>query len=279
MVLLCSVVLLMLVAPLAHGQTAAPGTSAPAAPGTNKPAPQGDQWEFRFTPYFWATEITSKVTVGGYSATVNTYFPDIWNHLNGAVLFNFEGQKGNWGFFVDPIYLQLRGDGDFTRTRGLGLVAPPTRNLTLTLDMSIVEFGGFYEVGKWPLDWKQGKGRSITLDLLAGGRYWYMHTNLDTTSPINPTAYNNFVDPIIGARTKMDVTDKLSLSLEGDVGGFGVGSDFSWNAQGSFAYQFTPKISAFAGYRALYVDYKAGTSRARYDETMQGPTAGVTITF
>jgi hypothetical protein len=269
MVLVFSVMLFMLAAPLVYGQTASPAS---------KSAPQGDQWQFRVTPYMWAPQIESKVTVGGYSATVNTYFSDIWRNLQGAGMLNFEAQKGKLGFFVNPLYLKLRGEGTFIRTRGPGLVLPPTRDLSLSLEMWMVEFGGFYQVAKWPLDGKQGKGRSATLDVIAGGRYWSIHADLDTTSPINPTKTNSFVDPIIGARTKIDLTDKLALNLEGDIGGFGVSSDFTWNVQGSFAYQFTPLISAFAGYRALYVNYKASTSN-RYEETMQGPLGEVTFTL
>jgi hypothetical protein len=280
-------VLLMLVTPFAYGQTAAPGTSMSALPdmskpapgGPSKPAPQGDTWQFRVTPFFWAPQIESKVTVGGYSATVNTYFPDILRNLEGGGMISLEARKGKLGFFLNPMYLKLRGDGEFTRTRGLGLVPPPTRDLSLTLTMWMVEFGGFYQVAKWPLDWKKGAGRAVTLDVIAGGRYWSINGDLDTTSPINPTKTNSFVDPIIGARTKIDLTDKFMLNLEGDVGGFGVGSDFTWNAQGSFGYQFTPMISAFAGYRALYIDYKASSKSVRYKETMQGPMGGITITF
>ena len=279
MVLLYSVVLLMLVAPLAYGQTAPPTTSAPVSGGTSKPASQGDQWQFRITPYLWAAQIESKATVGGYGATVNVYFPELMRHLEGGGMVNFEAQKGKLGFFFDPMGLKVHGDGDLTRIRDTSLPVPPTRNVTLTLTVGMVEFGGFYQVAKWPLDWKQGSGRAITLDVLAGGRYWYFQSNLDTSSPINVTTYTNFVDPIMGARTKIDLTDKLMLNLEGDIGGFDVGSKFTWNAEGSFGYQFTPRISAFAGYRILYIDYKGPSSRVQYHVTMEGPMAGATITF
>ena len=278
MVLLCSIVLLMLAAVSVHGQTAAPGTSKPASDSAGRPAPQGDQWEFRVSPYLWAIQVESKVTVRGYTATVNSYFPDIWRNLEGAGMLNFEAQKGKLGFFLNPLYMKLRVDGELTRVREPSRPLPPTRDLTLNLTMGVVEFGGFYQVAKWPLDWKQGKGRAVTLDVLGGGRYWYIHMDLDTTSPVNPTKYNDFVDPIIGIRTRMDLTDKLALNLEGDIGGFGVGSDFTWNAQGSFSYQFTHLISAFAGYRVLYVDYKAGNDN-RFQETIQGPLGGVTFRF
>jgi len=279
MVLLFSVLLFMLVAPLVFGQTASPGASTPASPpDTGKPAPRGDPWQFRITPYLWAAQIESKATIGGYSSTVNVYFPELLRNLQGGAMVDMEAQKGKLGFFLDPLALQVRGEGDLTRVRNTALPLPPTRNLSLTVSVGMLEFGGFYQVLKWPLDWKQG-GRAVTVDVLAGGRYWYFHAALDTTSNISPSKYNNFVDPIVGARAKIDLTDKFMLNLEGDFGGFDVGSKFTWNAQGSFAYQFTPLLSAFAGYRVLYIDYQASTSRVQYQETMQGPTAGVTFTF
>ena len=287
MVLLCSVVLLMLVAPLAYGQTAAPGTSTPASPdmskpvpgGTSKPAPQGDQWQFRVTPYLWAAQIESKATIGGYSSTVNVYFPELMSHLQGGAMVDFEAQKGKLGFFFDPMGLKVRGDGDLTRTRGLGLIQPPTRNVTLTVTVGMVEFGGFYQVAKWPLDWKQGSGRAITVDVLAGGRYWYFHTDLDTTSPINPTKYNNFVDPIMGARTKIDLTDKFMLNLEGDFGGFGVGSDLPGMPRAASVTSLRPlsPLSQATGYSTSIT--KAVRAVSGIMRRIQGPTAGVTFTF
>lgn len=35
----------------------------------------------------------------------------------------------------------------------------------------------------------------------------------------------------------LDLTDRWSLRLAGDVGGFGVGSDFTWAAQGLLDYR------------------------------------------
>jgi hypothetical protein len=270
MVLVCSAVMLMLAGPFAYGQTAAPGVS--------NSAPRDEQWEFRVTPYMWAPQIESKVTVGGYSTTINTYFSDIWRNLEAAGMVNLEAQKGKLGFFLNPLYMKIRGDGELLRTTDASRPLPPTRDITLNLTMGVLEFGGFYRLATWSLDSKQGTGRAVTLEALAGGRYWYIHMDLDTSSPINPTKYNDFVDPIIGGRTKVDLTDKLAFNLEGDIGGFGVGCDFTWNAQTSIAYQFTHLVSAFVGYRVLYADYKQSTGN-RFQETFQGPTGGVTFRF
>jgi hypothetical protein len=260
-------VLLMLATPLAHGQTAVPGPAKQVS---------GDEgWQFTVAPYVWAVSVDSKVIVGNYSASSTMTFSDILSDAQVAGQVHLEARKGRFGLFLDSTYLKLREDTTFTGVHG-GATPPPTRDLTLTSDMWIIEFGAFYQVSKWPLD---GNGRSISIDVLGGGRYWYLHTELDTTSPMHPSNRDDFVDPIIGARLCADLTDKLVFNLRGDIGGFGVGSDFSWNGVALLEYRINPRVTAGLGYRVLYLDYKPSTSRARYQVTMQGPIAGVAFLF
>ncbi len=247
------------------------------APGSDKSPHGGDGWQFSVTPYMWAVSIDSKVTIGNYSSSSRMTFSDIWNSMEIAGEVHLEARKGKLGFFVDPTYLKLRQDNTFTGTRN-GASPPPVRNLTFTADMWLVEFGVSYEVGKWALGDK-GQGRSVSVDVFGGGRYCYLRGSLDTSSPVSSTSTNDFVDPIIGATLKADFTEKLMVYLRGDIGGFSVGSDFSWNGAALFGYRITPAITALLGYRMLYCDYKAGTSRARYDITMQGPIAGIMFQF
>jgi hypothetical protein len=73
--------------------------------------------------------------------------------------------------------------------------------------------------------------------------------------------------------------------LRGDVGGFGAGSDFSWHVLAVYNYQLcvteSYRLDAYAGYRALSVDYSegAGTSRYEYDAVQHGPLMGMTLRF
>jgi hypothetical protein len=266
----------MLVAPLAYGQTAAPGANKPASDSTSNPAVGDNQWHLLVAPYAWASSIHSKVTIGNFDATSTVTFSDLLRNLQGAGQIHLEAQKNQFGFFLDPTYMKIRGDATFNGLHN-GAAPPVVRDLTLTMEMWLVEFGGFYQVGKWPIN--GNSGQKVTVDILGGGRLWYLHSDLDTTSPINPTKTVNFVDPIIGARVTADLTKKVVVNLRGDVGGFGVGSDISWNGVLTFGYRFTPSITAMLGYRVLYVDYKADSKRVRYEETLYGPMAGVAFTF
>jgi hypothetical protein len=67
-----------------------------------------------------------------------------------------------------------------------------------------------------------------------------------------------WVDPIIGLRGQINLRRWLFLAAEGDVGGFGAGSDIAWNAQATVGVNFTRHIFGQVGYRYMYVDYANG---------------------
>ena len=67
-----------------------------------------------------------------------------------------------------------------------------------------------------------------------------------------------WVDPFVGARIRHQFGGGEMLTLVADVGGFGAGSDFSWQTIATFAFDvncFGTPINTVVGYRALAVDY------------------------
>ena len=87
----------------------------------------------------------------------------------------------------------------------------------------------------------------------------------------------SWVDPIIGSRLFVRLTDKLSLQAQADVGGFGVGSDLTWSVLGTANYAFTDRLAVSAGYKRLDVNYKH--YRHVYDVRFSGPVLGLTYRF
>ena len=69
------------------------------------------------------------------------------------------------------------------------------------------------------------------------------------------------------------------------VGGFGVGSDFTWQVVGGFNWTRERKflgmdVSGVIGYRALSVDYtEGGSSKFAYDNVLHGPLLGLRFSF
>ena len=64
-----------------------------------------------------------------------------------------------------------------------------------------------------------------------------------------------WVDPIIGLRGQVNITRWLFLATQGDVGGFGAGSQIAWNVQATIGVNITRQLFAELGYRYMYVDY------------------------
>lgn len=120
-----------------------------------------------------------------------------------------------------------------------------------------------------------GPGQTITVDRS-------VDINLDRVLGMARTGDLEWVDPFIGGRLRHQFGEDKEIVLEGDVGGFGVGSDFSWQVVATYGFDVnclgTP-IHTMIGYRALAVDYneKSPFGRNTLDAVEHGPIAGVKI--
>jgi opacity protein-like surface antigen len=86
-----------------------------------------------------------------------------------------------------------------------------------------------------------------------------------------------WVDPIIGLRGRVTLNDKVSLGGFASIGGFGVGSDLSFDIFGGVEYAFSERFSANAGFRYMTLDYDGGN--ADLDLEIYGPVVGITVKF
>jgi len=88
-----------------------------------------------------------------------------------------------------------------------------------------------------------------------------------------------WIDPIVGARLGADVSEKLSLVLVGNIGGFGIGSasKFSWETLLFARYRLGEHWSLAAGYRAL--GYERESSDLTLELIQHGPVLGALYSF
>jgi hypothetical protein len=95
----------------------------------------------------------------------------------------------------------------------------------------------------------------------------------------------DWVDPLVGGRVRVAIAPGHELFVRGDVGGFGAGSKFSWQAVGGYSFDYAVQNgitwSGLIGYKALYVDYAQGQGRRRYEFDMlqHGPVVGISLRF
>ncbi len=235
---------------------------------------RADEWQFSVAPYLWAVSLDGEQTVKGRAADVDVSFLDIIEESDSifALQAHFELHNGTWGVFFDPTFMALTMDAT---------VGPI--DVDIEFDYWLVEFGAVYRVASWP----QEGGADIDLELLAGGRYTSLDIDIDLTATGFATSVGGnkkWIDPFVGARTLIPLTEGVNLLLRGDVGGFGVGSDFTYNLVGTVGWDMTVfgnDATLIAGYRILYQDYEdgSGANRFAYDITTHGPIIGMNFRF
>jgi hypothetical protein len=245
--------------------------------------PAADQWQFSVAPYLWATSLNGDVTVRGHRATVDASFLDILEDTDSIIGFEGHGEahKGDWGLYLDGVYTRMGA-----RTNPVEAI-----NIDTTVEMGILEGGVLYRVGNWDLgnttDAFGGGETRLVLETYAGARY----TSLTISNNISVAGLKRddggdkaWVDPLVGARATLNLTERLQFILGGDIGGFGAGSEMTWSAIGLIGYSyklFGLDATTAAGYKALYQDYKDGngTHDFKWDMTIHGPIIGTIIRF
>lgn len=100
---------------------------------------------------------------------------------------------------------------------------------------------------------------------------------IESATPTYASGDQWWFDPIIGLRGQVNLTKWLFLAAQGDVGGFGAGSQIAWNVQATIGVNFTRNIFGEIGYRYMYVDYTNGGFL--YDMNSFGLYSGIGVRF
>jgi hypothetical protein len=211
----------------------------------------------------------------------------------------FEARNGRYSFFGDVVYLKVGLNGGMTRSRGTDdLNASVGASAGLKLEMVIAQLAAAYELATWPST--SGPGSNTAIDLYGGVRGWWQKADasvdlggtvnvgdLTRTADRTLTASGDvtWLDPLVGVRLRQQFAPGADLVLSGDIGGFGAGSKFTWQALAAFNYTLFVRNnvtwSGMLGYRALSVDYSQGSglNHYEYNMTIHGPILGVTARF
>jgi hypothetical protein len=86
-----------------------------------------------------------------------------------------------------------------------------------------------------------------------------------------------WIDPVIGARARVAISDNWFATAFADVGGFGGDSDLTWQAFASLGYQFNPRWSVLGGWRYFSTEKEMDGLDVRTE--FSGPLVGFTARF
>jgi hypothetical protein len=271
-----------------------------------EPPTPADKWEFSFTPYGWMINVNGDITARGRTVDVNEDFFQIVEKSDSLLAWMsfFEARKGRFSFFTDLVWMDLGFPGHFQRRLSgpLGLATLDIKaNAQVDYQSTIIQTGVTYEVARW----QSAPGSYTALDVLGSARYW--NQDVDVSLRLTGTltvdleelglqfkrtrrvavARSNdleWVDPVVGARIRHQMAPGKELRLEGDIGGFGAGSEFSWQVVGTYGFDTTclgTPLHAVVGYRALAVDFSENGRFGKngLDVVQHGPVMGVTFNW
>ena len=293
--LLCATVLAFAFSGLhaVTAQTEARQSSSPTDP---------DPWRFNGALYGWAINIGGSVTARGQTVDTNASTIDLFQKSQslGGLMAYFEADKGKAGMYVDFVYTNLSFGANTTAYRNpiAGLQISASASAALNYKLFIVEVGGVYELFRW----QHSEASSTAIDGLMAFRYWNnsIAASFDASATVDFSRLNfersfglaiarsdtiQWVDPVFGVRVRHQFTPHQEVTVRGDIGGFGLGSQFSWQAVAVYSYAWEldggQKLAALLGFRALGVNYSQGSglNAVGINETLYGPIIGVSYRF
>ena len=207
--------------------------------------------------YLYGASIDGTVGIGPIEAEADVSAGDIFDNLEMGGMAAYRNDTGRWSWSAEFIFMGL-GNADTAAD--------------IDVDELMLAAGAGYET-------------SDRLELIGGLRYMDIESEIRLTGPVGGVrgakAGASWVDPYVGVRYALPIGERSSVVLQGNVGGFGIGSDFALDAAGVFEYTISERTSAVLGYRLLAVDYEDGDGADyfKYDTTTQGPAAGVRFRF
>jgi len=235
------------------------GTPAPvaAAPGPDPVSADGRSWILE--PYFLVPTMSGTSGIRGLEADVNASSGDILSALDFGAMLYIEMHGPKTSVSLDNMYMNLGAGGD---TR-LGTVDVDMRQTGVALT-GYRRFGHSFE-----------GTLGVTFNSIKGG--------LTSSGPlgVDLSDHQIWVDPYVGIRLQTPNPKRWRFTFNGSVGGFGVGSDFAWQAFPEIGYRCSPTFEISGGFRALDMDYENGTGSEKfvYNMTTYGPQLGAKIHF
>ncbi len=228
-------------------------------------AAQTSGWSFAVSPYAWVPGITAAVDTAWGTVEVDKSSSDVLSKLDVAFMGAFEARNGRWGLIADLFYADLSQ----SRATPLGLLFSRARIETEAKALSAYAAYRIHEDDR------------VSIDLMAGLRVNAVDIELSLSPGLLPGqrlgVSETWVDPLIGGRLRFAITDHWFATALADVGGFDVGSDFTWQVFASLGYQFNERWSVQGGWRHVAIDKEIDGRDVEND--FSGPLLGFTVRF
>jgi hypothetical protein len=252
------------------------GIATVPAQETPAPAPpvRYENWSVAFTIPIWIPGVSGTLASGGHNLDFDrpenpaTSKGSTVSDLEFAFLGRADTRLDRWIAYSDLFTLTVDRSTDFVVDGVEGRGSATATVARLLGGYRVVE--GDHQAGSTSLD----------VDLLAGLRYYYLHTVVTQPPALAFDVTKDWFDPLIGTRFALDFGGPIDVWLLADIGGFGAGSKLSWSATIAGTWHLSRHFALELGYTALSIDYSIhGGNRFEYQLDLQGPELAITYVF
>lgn len=209
------------------------------------------KWNFLTEVYMLFPNMNGETGVGNtITVPVDANTGDIFSTLKLGGMVYLEASTKKWAITSDFVFMNLEKDITATTLIHSGAVG---------VDQYIWEAAGLYRINHF-------------LEVGMGGRLNHLAADIEGernvfpngTEAFSESQSKTFYDPVLITRLSTDIHDKWLFQFRGDLGGFGVGSDFTWQLQAYAGYRFSKLFQLTAGYRIIGIDYDKGVDKERF---------------
>jgi hypothetical protein len=220
-------------------------------------AQERKSWSFGAGLYGLASGMTGDLGIGPVNADLDMKFNDIWDNLELGAMGKFRAGYGRWSIDTDVIFMRLGMSKSVFSADIDQWMVEPSLNFRFN---KYVEASAGVRYNSYEAEIR-GPGILPDARVLSGRQNWW--------------------DPVVGLNLTLPFARRFSFNVGGDIGGFGVGSDFTWQAFPYFNWQISETFSVQAGYRLINTDYESGSGlqRFKYAVLSYGPQVGATFKF
>jgi len=239
-----------------------PSEGTPVGPANKK------KWEFATIGYIFFAGAYGKTTPRDPLPPIDLHLPfgTVLKAFKFAFMGAAEARKDRLVFLGDLMWVHL-GEQKGLTIRDVNFANVRVNSKTT----AITALGGYRVVDNGP----------VTVDLLAGGRLngnkqkvSYHGVLLDLSASVSKT----WIDPIVATRVNAPLGGKFGMSLYGDMGGFGIGSKFTWQGILAGTYQINHKMTVGLGWRYFQINYHDNDGFI-YDVHQTGPILSLRTVF
>lgn len=226
---------------------------------------QDRDWQFQATGNLWlpTTRVTVDTPRGSVSGKLS--ISDAIDDLDFALMGSFEARRDRLSLSADLIYFDLTARQPTPFGALFDMAAVNSKITALTALAA----------------WRVQETSNFAIDLGAGARMMWTDVDVSLTGgalpPESSGVSDDWIDPVIALRARYDFDEKWFGTLYLDAGGFGVGSEETYQAAATLGYNLNERWSLSGGWRFLSFEREKNGTTLDFEQS--GAIFAATVKF